>query len=81
MAIYKRIDKPQWLKDKRGTRGGNTTDLYDALPFMTAASSGGGIIFDCRHFVYDTFEGVYPFPITTRINCANQIFVLREYEL
>ena len=40
----------------------------------------GGCIFDQRHFVYDTLDGVYPFPITCGIFKNAQIWLLRVDE-
>ena len=70
---YKRINKPPHLRD-------HTPSWGEAIPYMLQAAEGKqGCIFDQRHFVYDTLDGVYPFPVTTRIHASNQIWLLQKY--
>ena len=70
---YKRINKPPHLRD-------HTPSWGEAVPYMLQAAEGKqGCIFDQRHFVYDTLDGVYPFPVTTRIHASNQIWLLKKY--
>lgn len=76
--IYKRIKKPKHLRLKKGIWGGHTTSLQDILPYLDGI---GSCVFDHRHFVYDTLDGVFPFPVTCRINHSNQIFLYIEYDL
>lgn len=70
---YKRIIKPPHLRD-------HTPSWGEAIPYMLQAAEGKqGCIFDQRHFVYDTLDGVYPFPVPTRIHASNQIWLLKKY--
>ena len=78
---YKRVNKPKKLRTKEGVYGGHTTSLHDAIPYMMDACKGkGGCAFDCRHFVYDTLDGVFPFPVTTRIDASSQVWLMIEYK-
>ena len=72
---YKRIQKPKHLRD-------HTPSMAEALPYMIEACGlWGGCLFDYRHFVYDTIDGCYPFPVTTRIHASNQIWLCKEIDL
>ena len=77
MTNYKRIIKPKHLRNKCGARGGHTTEVSDILPYLQDI---GSCFFDCRHFVYDTLDGVFPFPFTCRGMFSNQQFLFIEYE-
>lgn len=78
MTNYKRLEKPIHLRNKRGLRGGHTTGIYDMVPYLFAI---GSCVFDCRHFVYDTISGVFPFPVTCRIISSSQQFLFIEYDI
>ena len=70
---YKRIKKPPHLRD-------HTPSWGEAVPYMLQAADGKqGCIFDQRHFVYDTLDGVYPFPITCGMFKNAQIWLLQKY--
>lgn len=72
MSEYKRLKKPQYLRD-------HTPSKMEAVPYMIEASGDkGGCVFDQRHFVYDTLDGVYPFPVTCGINKNAQIWLCIE---
>ena len=73
---YKRIVKPSHIRKRQGPKGGHTSTLGDAIPYMLEK---GSCVFDSRHFVYDTLDGCFPFPVTTRINDSHQIFLLKTY--
>lgn len=49
--------------------------VYDIIPHLP----GKDCFFDCRHWVYDTTDGILPFAVTTRIGANNQQF-LKVYE-
>lgn len=70
-----KIRKTKELMNKKGARGGNTTEVSDILPFLPDADC----FFDCRHFVYELTENFLPFALTTRVACNNQQY-LKVYE-
>lgn len=71
-----KITKPKHLRDRVGSRGGHTTGIADILPYLPNKSC----FFDCRHFVYDTIDGILPFALSTRTNANNQQYLLLRYE-
>lgn len=57
---------------KPSNRGGRKLiALTDILPYLPQEDC----FFDCRHWVYDTTDGVLPFSLTTRIsgNCQQYL--------
>lgn len=66
-----KITKPKHLKERKGIRGGYTTTVQDILPYLPDKEC----FFDCRHFVYDTTNGVLPFALTTRTHANNQQYL------
>ena len=54
-------------------RGGIT--VCDILPHLP----GEDCFFDCRHWVYDTTDGILPFAVTTRIAANCQQWLI-QYE-
>ena len=73
MANYKRIPKPKHLRD-------HTPSKLEAVPYMLQAAEGKqGCVFDQRHFVYDTLDGIYPFALTCGVDKNAQIWLLQKY--
>ena len=68
---YKRISKPTHLRD-------HTPCVAEAVPYMMDCAMWGGCIFDQRHFVYDTFDGIYPFSLTCGMFKNAQIWLCIE---
>ena len=66
-----KIRKTKELMEKKGKRGGNTTEVSDILPFLPEADC----FFDCRHFVYELTENFLPFALTTRTAFNNQQYL------
>lgn len=69
----KKIRRP----DIESVLGGGRKNIspFDILPYLP----DDDCFFDCRHWVYDTTDGILPFAVTTRISANNQQY-LKVYE-
>ncbi|MBQ0074623.1 MAG: DNA cytosine methyltransferase [Prevotella sp.] len=64
-----KIQKPKYLQDFTGNRGGHTLEVRHILPHLPDKLCFS----DCRHFVYDT--EIFPFALTTRSFMNNQQYL------